>query len=115
MSDLCKFFTKIHKNVKELIPGWFLDSLLRMYDYTILQEVKESLYYYNEEQISRDIQNYIFAVNFEKGTFKDTLAKAAEKNKLVLLDFYTDTWGACVVLDQLVFQDKKRRWCYNCI
>ncbi len=65
MSDLCKFFTKINKNVKDLIPAGFLDSLLRMYDYTILQEVKESLYYYNEEQISREIQNYLFAINFE--------------------------------------------------
>jgi hypothetical protein len=36
-----------------------------MYDYTILQEVKESLYYYNQEQISREIQNYLFAINFE--------------------------------------------------
>jgi predicted Ser/Thr protein kinase len=68
MSDLCKFFTKIHKEVKDLIPQGILDSLLRMYDYTILQEVKESLYYYNEEQISRDIQNYMFAVNFEIGS-----------------------------------------------
>jgi hypothetical protein len=50
-----------------MIPSGFLDSLLRNYDYTILQEVKESLYYYNEEQISRDIQNYLFAVNFEPG------------------------------------------------
>jgi predicted Ser/Thr protein kinase len=65
MSDLCKFFTKINKSVKDLIPAGFLDSLLRMYDYTILQEVKESLYYYNEEQISREIQNYLFAINFE--------------------------------------------------
>lgn len=39
-----------------------------MYDYTILQEVKESLYYYNEEQIARDIKNYLFAVNFEMNT-----------------------------------------------
>jgi predicted Ser/Thr protein kinase len=65
MSDLCKFFTKINKSVKDLIPAGFLDSLLRMYNYTILQEVKESLYYYNEEQISREIQNYLFAINFE--------------------------------------------------
>jgi predicted Ser/Thr protein kinase len=65
MSDLCKFFTKIHSSVKNLIPRGFLDSLLRMYDYTILQEVKESLYYYNQEQISREIQNYLFAINFE--------------------------------------------------
>jgi predicted Ser/Thr protein kinase len=68
MSVLCKFFTKFHKEVNELIPKGFLDSLLRMYDYTILQEVKESLYYYNEEQIAKDIQNYLFAINFELGS-----------------------------------------------
>ena len=68
MSDLCKFFSKVHKDVRDLIPQGFLDSLLRMYDYTVLQEVKESLYYYNEEQIAREIQNYLFAINFEIGT-----------------------------------------------
>ena len=67
MSQLCNFFTKSRKELSEMIPNGFLDSLLRNYDYTILQEVKESLYYYNEEQISRDIQNYLFAVNFEPG------------------------------------------------
>ena len=68
MSTLCNFFTKGRKELNEMIPEGFLDSLLRMYDYTILQEVKESLYYYNEEQIARDIQNYLFAINFEPGT-----------------------------------------------
>jgi hypothetical protein len=68
MSQLCNFFTKGRKELSNLIPDGFLDSLLRMYDYTILQEVKESLYYYNEEQIARDIQNYLFAVNFELGS-----------------------------------------------
>jgi len=67
MSDLCKFFVKVHKEVRDLIPQGFLDSLLRMYDYTVLQEVKESLYYYNEEQIAREIQNYLFGINFEPG------------------------------------------------
>ncbi len=68
MSDLCKFFTKVNKEVRDLIPQGLLDSLLRMYDYTVLQEVKESLYYYNEEQIARDVQNYLFAINFEIST-----------------------------------------------
>jgi predicted Ser/Thr protein kinase len=68
MSDLCNFFTKARKEIKDLIPQGFLDSLLRMYDYTILQEVKESLYYYNEEQIAREIENYLFAINFEIGS-----------------------------------------------
>lgn len=67
MSMLNNFFTKSRQEVKDSIPKGFLDSLLHMYNYTVLQEVKESLYYYNEEQISRDIQNYLFAVNFEIG------------------------------------------------
>jgi len=70
MSMLCAFFTKVRKDLKESIPDGFLESLLHMYNYTILHEVKESLYYYNEEQISRDIQNYLFAVNFEQGAIE---------------------------------------------
>jgi hypothetical protein len=78
MSQLCNFFTKSRKELSEMIPDGFLDSLLRMYDYTILQEVKESLYYYNEEQISRDIQNYLFAINFEPGSV-ETCTYTGEK------------------------------------
>jgi len=68
MSMLGKFFRKYCKKDKEMLPMGFLDSLVRMYNYSVLQSVKESLYYYNEEQISKDIQNYMFAVNFEPGT-----------------------------------------------
>ncbi|MBD3419436.1 MAG: serine protein kinase PrkA [Chitinivibrionales bacterium] len=65
MSMLCDFFNKTKKDLAKYIPTGFIDSLLRMYDYTVLQEVKESLYYYNERQITRDILNYLFAINFE--------------------------------------------------
>jgi predicted Ser/Thr protein kinase len=67
MSTLINYFTRFRRELSQSLPLGFLDSLVRMYNYTVLQEVKESLYYYNEEQISRDIQNYIFAVNFEPG------------------------------------------------
>ncbi|NNG01781.1 MAG: serine protein kinase PrkA [Desulfobacteraceae bacterium] len=67
MSMLCKFF-KSKKELRTSIPDGFLESLLHLYDYSILQEVKESLYYYNEEQIAREIQNYLFAINFEVGS-----------------------------------------------
>ncbi|MFH1980724.1 MAG: serine protein kinase PrkA [Pseudomonadota bacterium] len=67
MAELCKFFSKKRKGGDDFIPDGLLDSLLRMYDYTVLQEVKECLYYYNREKISRDIQNYLFAVNFDMG------------------------------------------------
>ncbi len=67
MSNLFAYFNKVRKDLSASIPDGFLGSLLDMYDYTILQEVKESLYYYNEEQISKALQNYLFAVNFEAG------------------------------------------------
>ncbi len=68
MSMLYDFFTRRDRDLMRLIPKGFLDSLMRMYNYTVLQEVKESLYYYNERQISHDILNYLFAVNFEPPT-----------------------------------------------
>ena len=68
MSSLNTFFTKWRTDLKEMVPEGFLDSLLRNYNYSVLQEVKESLYYYNEEQIARDLLNYMFAVSFEPGS-----------------------------------------------
>lgn len=68
MDTLCAFFTKARPDLAKQLPAGFLDSLRRMYNYQILQEVKESLYYYNEEQIARDIMNYMFALNYETGT-----------------------------------------------
>jgi predicted Ser/Thr protein kinase len=65
MPDLCTFFSKLYDQPKSLISGEFLESLLRMYDYSILQQVKESLYYYNEDQIAKDIKNYISAVTHD--------------------------------------------------
>jgi predicted Ser/Thr protein kinase len=97
MSVLRKFFTKIRPDLSELIPAGFLDSLVRMYNYSILQEVKESLYDYNEEQISRDIQNYMFAVNFEPG--------AVERNRFtgqkleISLEFFESIEGRLLGAD----------------
>lgn len=68
MSTLYNFFKSVHPELMELIPDGFLDALMNLYNYTIVQEVKDSLYSYNEERISLDVQNYIFAVNFEPGT-----------------------------------------------
>ena len=67
MGMVYNFFKKHNSNLVKYIPYGFLDSLVQLYDYTVLQEVKEALYYYNEERISRDIQNYLFAINFDAG------------------------------------------------
>ena len=65
MSALCRYFTRMREDLSKKIPEGFLDALLHLYNFKILQEVKESLYNYNDEQISRDIQNYLFALNFD--------------------------------------------------
>ncbi len=67
MAMLVQFFKKYCKQDRNILPAGFLSSLLKMFNHSVLQEVKESLYYYNEEQISREIQNYMFAINFEPG------------------------------------------------
>ena len=67
MNALVHYFTETRKDLGKSIPDGFLNALVHMYDYTVLQEVKESLYYYNEEKISKDIQNYLFALNYEIG------------------------------------------------
>jgi len=69
MSMLFKFFSKYNKEKEgDNISEAFLVSLVQMYNYTVLQEVKESLYYYNEEEIAKHIKQYIFACNYESGT-----------------------------------------------
>ena len=37
------------------------------YNYNVMQEIKESLFRQNEERVSKDIQNYLFASNYEIG------------------------------------------------
>jgi len=71
MSMLIAFFKGKHEELaKTPIPDGFLDSLVKMYNYSVLQEIKESLFYYNEWQISRDVQNYLFAIFEDEGAEK---------------------------------------------
>jgi predicted Ser/Thr protein kinase len=103
MSMLCGFFNKISKELNGSIPKGFLESLLQMYNYTILQEVKESLYYYNEEQISRIIQNYLFAINFEKESV-ETCQYTGEK--LEITEDFFESVESCLLGAKA---DKERR------
>jgi predicted Ser/Thr protein kinase len=70
MDDLVKYFKGKNGELNKKIPEGFIESLNDMYDYNVLQEVKEASYYYNKLQLTRDIQNYLFSVNFEPGITK---------------------------------------------
>ncbi len=66
MDHIKEYFDK-HKDYSEKIPKGFIDSLIRLYDYDIMQQIKEALFHQNEERISKDIQNYLFALNYDTG------------------------------------------------
>jgi len=70
MNDVVEFFKHgIAKPIRDekLPPRGFLDSLVASYDYAVLNEMQEALYFYSKDQISRDIFNYLDAVNYEIG------------------------------------------------
>lgn len=67
MEDVKKFFLQNQK-YSSLLPEGFVESVEDLYDYNVLQHVKESLYFYSEKQISRDILNYLFSINYDTGT-----------------------------------------------
>lgn len=128
MTTLINFFRHCPSDIQKLIPENFLESLVKFYNYNVLQEVKESLYYYNEDRISRDIQNYLFAINFESGDsamchytqeklditeeFFEHIEQrllGAREGKLIRLAFREDTQKkyASNTLPQEILQEKK--------
>ncbi|UMB59568.1 DUF255 domain-containing protein [Lutibacter sp. A80] len=42
-------------------------------------------------------------INFEKGTFKEALAKAAGEDKLIFMSFYTTWDDTCMKIDKHIF------------
>lgn len=70
MGNVTEFFKhKIGRGLRDdYIPKNFLASLVDLYDYTVLNEMKEALYFYNKERISKDILNYLCAINYDIGS-----------------------------------------------
>jgi len=69
-----RFFRQPGEPLFDEIPGDFLDSLEDLYDYGVLQEVRTALSFFNEDQISRDVRNYLFAINFDMGAVEKNAA-----------------------------------------
>jgi hypothetical protein len=66
MGNLLEFFNEDRYNEK--VPEDFLGALERNYDYNLLQQIEESMFFYNKEQIAKDILDYLFAVNLDTGS-----------------------------------------------
>jgi hypothetical protein len=72
MAMVEKFFKKHQEEKGDVrVSEAFLRSIIMLYNYNVLQEVKEALYSYNERKIADDIQNYLHAINFDIGMTVD--------------------------------------------
>ncbi|MBN1971745.1 MAG: serine protein kinase PrkA [Candidatus Delongbacteria bacterium] len=67
IDSIVEFFSDKDNLSSQIIPSGFLESLVDMYDFLILGEVKSAIYYYNEKQIDDDIKEYLYAINFDIG------------------------------------------------
>jgi predicted Ser/Thr protein kinase len=63
IDDVIEFFSA--PKYTEKLPADFLSAIRNQYDYSTLQEVKESMFFYNQQQISNDIKNYLFAITVD--------------------------------------------------
>lgn len=94
MDNLVEFFTQDNAHINREIPEGFVDSLADMYDYEVLQQVKEALYFYNEKQITQDILNYLFAINFDAGT---TEINPETGDKIIISEDYFKNFEALLL------------------
>jgi hypothetical protein len=70
MEMVREFFANEVETNKVDLPDDFIDKLVELYDYYLIQEIKEAIYFYNEQQIQNDIIDYLYATNIEPGTVK---------------------------------------------
>lgn len=88
MDNVTEFFKEhIGKEMRDnyLPQKGFLDSLVKSYNYTVLTQVKESLYFYNPQQIEEDVLHYIWAVSKNPGS--KTVCPFTEKEMEVTIGF----------------------------
>ena len=74
------------------IPQDFIVSLVKWYDHMVLGEIKEALYFYNKDQITEDILNYLCAVSYDMGS--KIICPSTGKEIEVTLDYFK-ALGVC--------------------
>ncbi len=91
MNMIIEYFDGLTKEDKKDIPPDFVASLVKLYNSNIVEEVNEAIYYYNEKQISKDILNYIYAINFDIG---ETVICSYTKKKIKITTEYFKNFEA---------------------
>jgi predicted Ser/Thr protein kinase len=94
MDDVKKYFDNKKDDADVDVPDDFIEKLIDLYDYDVLQQVKESIYFFNKKHISDDIANYLFAINFEIG---DTKRNETTGDVIVITEEYLETFEARIL------------------
>lgn len=68
MLNVINFFEDQPDSIKKLIPTQFIDSLLKIYEINIVQELKDALYTYNDQKIYEDIIHYLYSLSYDLDT-----------------------------------------------
>ncbi|MCF8371508.1 MAG: hypothetical protein K9H64_07790 [Bacteroidales bacterium] len=105
IEEVTKFF-KDSKDLMTVVPDGFLDSLINMYDFQVLQEVKEAAYLFNKKQISTDIMNYMYAINFDP---IETVTSTYTKDKLEITEDYFSNFES-IFLGSAANQKEKKEF-----
>jgi len=66
MNNVKEFFMS-NESMKPYFSEEFINAIEALYDYNVLQQIKESLYYFSEKQIRKYILDYLFAINYDMG------------------------------------------------
>ncbi|MBT3208076.1 MAG: serine protein kinase PrkA [Bacteroidetes bacterium] len=89
-----KSFFESNQNLLKQIPNNFVEAVVKMYNFQILQEVKEAAYLYNKIQISDDILNYIYAINFDSEEVSKCIYTG---DRLEITDEYFDDFESVIL------------------
>ncbi|MCT4640275.1 MAG: hypothetical protein N4A72_21435 [Bacteroidales bacterium] len=81
-------FARENSELKRQIPHSIIKPLTEQYNYSVLQQVKQAIYSYNKEEISKTIMNYLFALSFEPGTEK--LSPYTNENIEITEEFFNE-------------------------
>ncbi len=102
INDVLNFFQD--KKYENLFSNDFLEALQKFYDFNLLQEIKESLFYYNEEQIQSEILDYFFCINNELGS---TIESPRTKKKITVNQKYFDYIEKLVIGANITPEERK--------
>lgn len=94
MEDLRKYVLESKSELFKDVPPDLVNKIIDLYDYDVLQQVRDAIYYYNEKHISREIKNYLYAINYELG---DTRKSPHTGDTIEITEYYLEKFEMMIL------------------